>query len=101
MKGGKVTAPNFTGLVPISSIIGGNSIVAIEFSVRLFLGRHDHFADRPERYSSKFQMLPSERDADYGDGQYSRNERLKLGGASRRRSTRMGWKIEILTNYLR
>jgi len=56
-------------LAPISSIIGDNSKVAIELSVRIFLSRHDHLADRPERYSSKFQMCPSERDAHYGDSE--------------------------------
>jgi hypothetical protein len=33
------------------------------------LSRHDYFADRPERYSSKLQMRPSERDAHYSDSE--------------------------------
>jgi hypothetical protein len=34
-----------------------------------FLSRHDYFADRPERYSSKLQMCPRERNADDGDSE--------------------------------
>jgi hypothetical protein len=54
---------------PMAFAAGGNSKVAIELSVWIFLSRHDHLADRPQRYSSKFQMCPSERDAHYGNSE--------------------------------
>ena len=39
-------------------------------------GWDDHLADRPKRYSGKFEMRPGERNADDSDGKKDRREHV-------------------------